>query len=73
MNRTHPFREGNRRGTKIWLDLIFKKGICKLVDWSKVDKDDYLMAMQRSTNRDIEIKHVLRAALTDETYMKEIV
>jgi len=77
MNIAHPFREGNGRSTRIWLDLILKKEINKVVDWSKVDKDDYLMAMERSPIKDIEIKHILRNALTDkiddrEMYMKGI-
>lgn len=66
MNIAHPFREGNGRSTRIWLDLIFKAELQKVVDWSKVDKEDYLLAMERSPIRDIEIKHILRAALTDE-------
>ena len=77
MNIAHPFREGNGRSTRIWLDLILKKEINKVVDWSKVDKDDYLMAMERSPIKDIEIKHILRNALTNkiddrEMYMKGI-
>lgn len=77
MNIAHPFREGNGRSTRIWLDLIFKTELQKVVDWSKVDKDDYLLAMERSPIRDIEIKHILKAALTDEidsrdVYMKGI-
>lgn len=77
MNIAHPFREGNGRSTRIWLDLMLKKGIHKVVDWSKVDKDDYLMAMERSPIKDIEIKHILRNVLTDkindrEMYMKGI-
>ncbi|MBQ3027569.1 MAG: Fic family protein, partial [Lachnospiraceae bacterium] len=66
MNIAHPFREGNGRSTRIWLDLIFKVELGKVVDWSKVDKEDYLLAMERSPIRDIEIKHVLKKALTDE-------
>ena len=77
MNIAHSFREGNGRSTRIWLDLILKKEIKQVVDWSRVDKDDYLMAMERSPIKDIEIKHILRNALTDkindrEMYMKEI-
>ena len=77
MNIAHPFREGNGRSTRIWLDLIFKKELGIVVDWSLVDKEDYLLAMERSPIRDIEIKHLLRAALTDkiddrEIYMKGI-
>ena len=65
-NIAHPFREGNGRSTRIWLDLMLKKGIGKVVDWSGIDKEDYLLAMERSPIRDIEIKHLLRAALTDQ-------
>lgn len=65
MNIAHPFREGNGRATRIWLDLMLKKGIAKVVDWNRVDKDEYLSAMQRSVVKDIEIKHVLKQALTD--------
>lgn len=77
MNAAHPFREGNGRSGRIWLDLMLKAGLHKVVDWSRVDKDDYLLAMERSPVRDIEIKHVLGAALTDvindrEIYMKGI-
>ena len=77
MNIAHPFREGNGRSTRIWLDLILKKELNRVIDWSLVDKDDYLLAMERSQVRDIEIKHVLRQALTDKTddrdiYMKGI-
>lgn len=77
MNIAHPFREGNGRSTRIWLDHMFKKEIGKVVDWSKVDKDDYLLAMERSPIKDIEIKHLLKNALTHEidsrdVYMKGI-
>lgn len=77
MNIAHPFREGNGRATRIWLDLILKRVLGKVVDWSKVDKEDYLLAMERSPIRDIEIKHILKNALTDkindrEVYMKGI-
>lgn len=77
MNIAHPFREGNGRSTRIWLDLILKKELNLVVDWSLVDKDDYLLAMERSPIKDIEIKHILRQALTDkiedrEIYMKGI-
>lgn len=77
MNIAHPFREGNGRSTRIWLDLIFKTELHKVVDWSRVDKEDYLLAMERSPIRDLEIKTLLRAALTDqindrEVYMKGI-
>ena len=72
MNIAHPFREGNGRSTRIWLDLMLKKELGLVVDWSKVDKEDYLLAMERSPVRDIEIKHVLKAALTDKTEDREI-
>jgi cell filamentation protein len=77
MNIAHPFREGNGRSTRIWLDLIFKKELGQVVDWSKVDKNDYLMAMERSPIKDIEIKHLLRQALTElisdrDVYLKGI-
>lgn len=77
MNIAHPFREGNGRSTRIWLDLILKKELGLVVDWSLVDKEDYLLAMQRSSIKDIEIKHILKQALTDkindrEIYMKGI-
>ena len=77
MNVAHPFREGNGRSTRIWLDLILKKELGKVIDWSMVDKDDYLLAMERSPIKDIEIKHILKNALTDkindrEMYMKGI-
>lgn len=77
MNIAHPFREGNGRSTRIWLDLILKKELGKVIDWSKVDKEDYLLAMERSPIRDIEIKHILKNALTEEIdsaslYMKGI-
>lgn len=77
MNIAHPFREGNGRSTRIWLDCILKKEIGKVIDWSRVDKDDYLLAMERSPIKDIEIKHILKNALTDkvddrEVYMKGI-
>ena len=72
MNVAHPFREGNGRSTRIWLDHILKNGIGKVVDWSKVDKEDYLLAMERSPIKDIEIKHLLKAALTDEVNSREV-
>lgn len=77
MNVAHPFREGNGRSMRIWLDLILKKEIGMVVDWSKVDKEDYLLAMERSPIRDTEIKLLLKGALTDnindrEIYMKGI-
>lgn len=66
MNVAHPFREGNGRATRIWLDLMFKKEIQQVVDWNQVDKDDYLSAVQRSPVKDIEIKFLLKNALTDQ-------
>lgn len=72
MNIAHPFREGNGRSMRIWLDLLLKKEIHQVIDWSKVDKEDYLLAMERSPIRDIEIKHVLNQALTDEINSREI-
>ena len=66
MNIAHPFREGNGRSTRIWLDHILKVELKQCIGWSKVDKEDYLLAMERSPIRDIEIKHVLKAALTDK-------
>lgn len=72
MNIAHPFREGNGRSTRIWLDHILKNEIGKVVDWSKVDKEDYLLAMERSPIKDIEIKHLLKAALTDKINSREI-
>lgn len=66
MNIAHPFREGNGRATRIWLDLILKANIKKVVDWNLVDKDDYLSSMERSVVKDIEIKYLLKQALTDE-------
>ena len=72
MNIAHPFREGNGRSARIWLDLMLKKGIQQVVDWSKVYKDDYLMAMERSPVKDIEIKHILRNALTDKINDREM-
>ena len=72
MNIAHPFREGNGRSTRIWLDLIFRKEIQQVVDWSLVDKTDYLLAMERSPVKDIEIKHLLRAALTDRIHDREV-
>ncbi|WP_455950942.1 protein adenylyltransferase Fic [Eubacterium sp.] len=72
MNIAHPFREGNGRSTRIWLDHILKSEIGKVIDWSKVDKEDYLLAMERSPIRDIEIKHILRKALTDKTDSREV-
>ena len=72
MNVAHPFREGNGRSTRIWLDHILKNEIGRVVDWSKVDKEDYLLAMERSPIKDIEIKHLLKNALTDEINSREL-
>ena len=72
MNIAHPFREGNGRSTRIWLDHILKTELGKVVDWSKVDKEDYLLAMERSPIKDIEIKHLLKNALTDEVNNREV-
>ncbi|MBQ6519871.1 MAG: Fic family protein [Anaerolineaceae bacterium] len=72
MNVAHPFREGNGRATRIWLDLMLKKCLGKVVDWQKVDKEDYLLAMERSPVRDKEIKNLLASALTDETGNREL-
>lgn len=72
MNIAHPFREGNGRSTRIWLDLMLKKELRQVIDWSKVYKDDYLLAMERSPIRDIEIKHILKEALTDGTHDREL-
>ena len=77
MNIAHPFREGNGRSTRIWLDMILKKEIGKVIDWSKVDKEDYLLAMERSPIKDTEIRLLLKEALTDDinnraVYMKGI-
>lgn len=72
MNIAHPFREGNGRSTRIWLDHILKNEIGKVVDWSKVDKEDYLLAMERSPIKDVEIKVLLKGALTDEIYSREV-
>ena len=71
-NFAHPFREGNGRSTRIWLDHILKTEIGKVVDWSKVDKEDYLLAMERSPIKDIEIKYLLKNALTDEIDSREV-
>lgn len=77
MNIAHPFREGNGRSARIWLDAIFRRELRMVVDWSMVDKEDYLLAMERSPVKDVEIKVLLKAALTDkindrEVYMKGI-
>lgn len=72
MNIAHPFREGNGRSMRIWLDHIFKKEIGRVIDWSKVDKEDYLLAMERSPIKDVEVKHLLKAALTEEVDSREL-
>lgn len=72
MNVAHPFREGNGRSTRIWLDAILKKELQLVVDWSKVDKEDYLLAMERSPVKDVEIKALLKAALTDKIHDREV-
>ena len=72
MNIAHPFREGNGRSTRIWLDLILKKELKKVIDWSKVDKEDYLLAMESSPIKDIEIKYLLKEALTDEINSRDV-
>ena len=77
MNIAHPFREGNGRSTRIWLDMILKNRIGKVIDWSKIDEEEYLLAMERSPIKDTEITILLKDALTDkisdrEIYMKGI-
>ena len=72
MNIVHPFREGNGRSARIWLDHMLKQEIGKVIDWSKVDKEDYLLAMERSPVKDIEIKYLLKNALTDEVDSREV-
>jgi cell filamentation protein len=72
MNVAHPFREGNGRATRIWLDLILKNEINRVIDWNAVDKADYLSAMERSVVKDVEIKHLLKAALTDKINDREL-
>lgn len=72
MNVAHPFREGNGRSTRIWLDLLLRKELGQVVDWSKVDKEDYLLAMERSPIKDIEIKFLLKNALTDDIHNREV-
>lgn len=72
MNIAHPFREGNGRSSRIWLDDILKTEIGKVVDWSKVDKSDYLLAMERSPIKDVELKVLLKASLTDEVNSREV-
>ena len=72
MNVAHPFREGNGRSTRIWLDLMLKNGIGQVVNWSKVDKEDYLLAMERSPIKDVEIKVLLKGALTGDVNSREV-
>jgi cell filamentation protein len=72
MNIAHPFREGNGRATRIWLDLILKKNLRKCIDWHKIDKEKYLSAMERSPVNDLEIRELLRAALTDRINDREV-
>lgn len=72
MNVAHPFREGNGRSTRIWLDAILKKELGQVVDWSRVDKEDYLLAMERSPIKDVEIKVLLKDALTDQIHDREV-
>lgn len=72
MNIAHPFREGNGRSARIWLDQMLKAALGKVVDWSRVDKEDYLLAMERSPIKDVEIKHLLQAALTDQVDSREV-
>ena len=72
MNVAHPFREGNGRSMRIWLDLMLKTEIRRVVDWSRIDKDDYLLAMERSPVKDLEIKHLLKSALTDDINSREV-
>lgn len=72
MNVAHPFREGNGRSTRIWLDHMLKKQLGVVIDWSRVDKEEYLLAMERSPIRDIEIKHLLKQALTDKINDREV-
>jgi cell filamentation protein len=72
MNIAHPFREGNGRATRIWLDLMLKANLAQVIDWNLVDKEAYLSAMERSVVKDVEIKHLLRAALTDKIHDREL-
>ena len=72
MNIAHPFREGNGHSTRLWLDQMLKAGIGQVVDWSRVDKEDYLLAMERSPIKDVEIKVLLKAALTNEINSREV-
>lgn len=72
MNIAHPFREGNGRSTRIWLDLIFKNELKKVIDWNKIDKTDYLLAIERSPVKDVEIKQLLKKAITSNANEREI-
>ena len=72
MNIAHPFREGNGRATRIWLDLILKKELKQVIDWNAVDKEEYLSAMERSTVKDVEIKQLLKTALTNKLNDREL-
>ncbi|MEY8393669.1 Fic family protein [Lachnospiraceae bacterium 45-P1] len=72
MNVAHPFREGNGRSTRLWLDAILKRELRQVIDWSQVDKEDYLLAMERSPVRDLELKTLLKAALTDRIHDREV-
>ena len=72
MNIAHPFREGNGRSMRIWLDVMLKQELQQVIDWSKVDKEDYLLAMERSPVRDIEIKYILKQALTEQIHDREM-
>ena len=72
MNIAHPFREGNGRSMRIWLDLMLKAELQKVADWSRVEKEDYLLVMERSPVKDLEIKHLLKNALTDDIHSREV-
>ena len=72
MNIAHPFREGNGRSMRLWLDQMLKAGIGQVVDWSRVDKEDYLLAMERSPIKDVEIKVLLKSALTSDVNSREL-
>lgn len=72
MNIAHPFREGNGRSTRIWLDLIFKNELKKVIDWNKIDKTDYFLAIERSPVKDVEIKQLLEKAITSNANEREI-
>ena len=73
MNVCHPFKEGNGRATRIWLDLIFRRSLGKMVDWSRIDREEYLLAMERSPIKDLEIRSLLQEALTDRLDDREII